>query len=129
MQRRSYKYLSLLSPLLALIVSGCGEAYPEQAQTYSGAAEAALIAQGSCADTADCSKKELIFVEGGNPWIPGLKKVYVNIYGIKDLSTIDAVARSITQLKSTTSGPPFLLTIYSSSHSEPKVKFKEVGIN
>ncbi|MGH6649035.1 hypothetical protein, partial [Aquabacterium sp.] len=99
----------LLIPLVGVSIGGCGEAYPDEAQTYTAAAEVSLIAQGICANTQDCAKREVLFWEGGNLWIPSLKKVFVNIYGVKDPASVEAVARSIVESKSSTGGPPCLL--------------------
>ena len=121
--------LSILLFFASISAGGCGEAFPEQAGTYAAAAEVALIAQGLCADASDCGKRQLVFWEGGNPWIPSLKNVFVNLYGIKDPAAVNAVANSIAQSKAGIGGPPCQLTAYSTGHGEPKVKLTEVTIN
>ena len=119
----------LLFSLLLTSVGGCGEAYRAEAKIYATAAQDALIEQGICTSYQDCSQREILFWEGGNPWIPSLKKVFIHIYGVKDLAVITAVEKSIGASKASTVGPPCLLTAYSSTHSEPKVKLREVIIH
>jgi len=114
--------------LTCITTAGCGEAYRDQAVIYTAAAESALIANGVCANADDCTRRQVLFWEGGNPWIPSLKRVFINIYGIKDPTVVTAVSQSISRSRANISGPPCTLTTYSTEHNESKVKLSEVVI-
>lgn len=114
--------------IAVLALSGCGEAYPTEAKQYTAAAGEVLIARKVCADAPDCRRKEMLFWEGGNPWIPSLKMAFVKLYDTQDEALVEAVVSKLHELRTKNGMPPVRLIVYSSKHSQAKIKFREVSI-
>lgn len=125
MPKRSSTALALL---IAASLSGCGESYPEEARRYHAVAQEVLIAKGACAGPQDCQRKEILFWEGGNPWLPGHNNAYVTLYETNDIALVEAIVARLKQAKAETSMPPVKLVVYSSTHRQSKVTFREVTI-
>jgi hypothetical protein len=117
-----------LAALIAASLSGCGESYPEDARRYHAAAQEVLVTKQMCAAPQDCQRKEVLFWEGGNPWLPGHHYAYVTLYGTSDTALVEAIVARLKQAKTETSMPPVKLVVYSSKHRQSKVTFREVTI-
>lgn len=123
---------SLKAPLaiavLAIGLVGCGEPHRAAAQQYLALAEGVLIANGICTSAADCHKKELLFWEGGEVKL-GLVRwggAYVNLYAIQDPVLVDAIISKFKEVHAQQPEPQVTLTVFSSTHSQPKVPFRKV---
>jgi hypothetical protein len=119
---------STLAVLITASLSGCGESYPEEARRYHAAAQEVLVAKEVCARAQDCQRKEILFWEGGNPWLPGHDHVYVTLYETNDAALVEAIVARLKQVKAETSMPSVKLVVYSSRHRQSKVRFREVTI-
>ncbi len=114
--------------LIAASLSGCGEAYPEQARQYHAAAQEVLVAKQVCATFQDCQRKEILFWAGGNPWLPGYNHAYVTLYETDDIALVEAIVARLKLAKAEPSMPPVKLVVYSSRHGQSEVAFREVII-
>ncbi len=121
-------YLGAIAFVLTVSLSGCGESYPSEARRYCDVVKHVLIAKRICLDTQDCTRKQMVFWEGGNPWLPGYNMAFVSLYETHDAALVDAIVARLKQVKSESGMPAVKLTTYSSSHSQSKVKFREVTI-
>ena len=54
--------------------------------------------------------------------------VFVNLYGIEDAALVDEVAAKFQGLHGQLKGPKVRLSVYSSKHSESKIKFREIVV-
>lgn len=116
--------------MFCLIASGCGEVYREEAQQYHALAQEILISKGICASESDCRSKELLFWEGGEADL-GLIRwggAYVNLYGINDPEIVEGIVAKFEEAQGREPNVPVILTVYSSNHSQPKVKLRTVVI-
>jgi hypothetical protein len=117
-----------LGAMLLIALTGCGEPHRVAAQQYLALAQEVLIAKGVCSSSSDCQRKELLFWEGGEVNL-GLVRwggAYVNLYATQDQALVDAIAERFKALHAQQPTPQVTLTVYSSTHSQPKVKFREV---
>jgi hypothetical protein len=113
---------------LALAVYGCGEPHRAEAQQYLAIAQEVLIANGVCSSAVDCQRKELLFWEGGEVDL-GLVRwggAYVNLYGTKDPALVEAIVAKFKEAHARRPTPQVTLTVYRSTHSQPKVRFRKV---
>jgi hypothetical protein len=113
---------------LAVAASGCGEPHRADAQKYLAIAQEVLIAKGVCSSAADCQRKELLFWEGGEVDL-GLVRwggAYVNLYATQDPALVEAVVAKFREVHAQRPTPQVTLTVYSSTHSQPKVQFRKV---
>lgn len=118
----------LLASILAACLSGCGEAHPIEARRYAEAAEEILVARNICASAQECRRKEILFWEGGNPWLPGYDKAFVLLYGTDDAALVDAIIARLKEIRHERGMPQARLVVYRSRHLQPKVVFREVSI-
>jgi len=77
---------------------------------------------------SDCQRKEILYWEGGNPWLPGHSKVYLNLYETSDPALVAAIVAKLKHVKAEGSLPPVRLTVYRSRHLQPKALFQELTI-
>ena len=127
---RQFIFWPLFPLFMCLIPTAYGgESYPTEARLYANAATEVLISKGICKDLRECSQMSLVFWEGGNPWIPTLKRAFINLYLISDEAVVDDVVAALKNRKDQTSGPPFTVTAYKSAHRETKVKLKVVKVD
>lgn len=120
----------IIAVTLAIVcgMTGCGEAYPLEAKRYCDAAQEVLITEQVCADVQDCQRKELLFWEGGNPWLPGYDMAFVSLYETKDAVLVEAIVTKLKQVRADANMPPVKLTVRSTRHSQMNVTFREVMI-
>ena len=119
---------SVLAPVAAALTLCCaeaGEAHPDSARMYAAATEQVLVERHVCADVQDCRRKELVFWEGGNPWLRSHDMVYVLLYETNDRAVYDSVLARLAQLRAASAMPPVKLVAYKSRHLKRKVKFAE----
>ena len=102
-----------------------GEAYPDAARRYWEAAQEVLIERKVCADAQDCYRKDLLFWEGGNPWLRSHRMAFVLLYETNDHALFDAVLARLAQVRGEASMPPVKLITYKSRHMKRKVTFAE----
>jgi hypothetical protein len=121
-------YLGPFALVFAASLSGCGESYPTEARRYSEVVQDVLIAESICLNVQDCTRKQVVFWEGGNPWLPGYNMAFVSLYETKDAALVDTVVARLKQVKSENAMPAVKLTAYSSPHAQSKVTFREVTI-
>lgn len=126
------KHLYVLAPLL--IAAGCtgcnSHAYWAEATQYSAVARDALIEKGICASIQDCQKKGLIFAEGGEVSFGFMSwgGAHINLYETQNAALVQDLETKFKELHARLGKPAVTLTVYSSKHLEPKVKFHEVVI-
>ena len=123
--------LSVLVGVEALVGSGCSPyAYYEEAIQYTELARSVLVARGMCQDKQDCTGKGLVFFEAGQISFGPISwgGVFVNLYGIEDAALVDEVAAKFQELHGRLKGPKVRLNVYSSKHSESKIKFREIVV-
>jgi len=116
---------------LVVALTGCNShAYWAEAMQYHTAARDVLIKNGICASEQDCQTKSLLFAEGGEVSLGFVRGggVYINLYETQDPALVEAVETKFIALHSRLGEPDVTLTVYSSKHLEPKVKFREVEI-
>lgn len=113
---------------LAAAMAGCGEPHRAAAQHYLALAEGVLIAKGICSSPADCQKKELLFWEGGevNLGVVRWGGAYVNLYATQDPALVEAIISKFKEAHARQPEPQVTLTVFSSTHSQPKVQFRKV---
>lgn len=113
---------------LSFTLCGCGEPYREEAQQYLAIAQEVLIDKGVCPNVRDCQRKELLFWEGGEVSLGFVRwgGAYVNLYETRDPALVEAVVAKFREAHAQRPTPQVTLTVYSSNHSQPKVKFREV---
>jgi len=121
-------YLSAIALILAVGLSGCGESYPTEARRYCDVVQDVLIAKKLCSNAQDCTRKQMVFWEGGNPWLPGYNMAFVSLYETQDAALVDMVVTRLKEAKSESGMPAVKLIVYSSSHSQSKVQFREVAV-
>ena len=121
-------YLGPIALVIAASLSGCGESYPSEARRYSEVVQAVLIAKNICLNVQDCTRKQLVFWEGGNPWLPGYNMAFISLYETQDAALVDTVVARLKQVKSESAMPAVKLIAYSSTHAQSKVTFREVTI-
>lgn len=114
--------------MAAIALAACGEPHRVAAQQYLALAEGVLIANGVCASTSDCQKKELLFWEGGelNLGVIRWGGAYVNLYSTQDPALVDAIVSKFKETHTRQPEPQVTLTVFSSTHSQPKVQFRKV---
>lgn len=122
------KSSAALAVLIAASLSGCGESYPEEARRYHALVQEVLVEKQVCDGPQDCQRKEILFWEGGNPWLPGHSYACVNLYETTDIALVEAIVARLNQAKAETSMPPVKLVAYRSKHRQSKVTFREVII-
>jgi hypothetical protein len=124
-----HKLMKLLLPCFVILgLLGCGESYPKEALIYLNSAQEVLIENSVCNNVQDCRKRELLFWEGGNPYIPSLNMAFVNLYETNNPLLADAVEARLRQVKKDINGPPVKLSIFSSPHLRSKIIFRETII-
>lgn len=112
----------LLGLTAVAVLSACGEAHREAAIAYHQATEGALIRAGQCADSKDCSIKQMAFWAGGNNAFPWANKAYVTVYNVSDLKTVSSIKEAIIQSRASSNGPPCQLTVFSGAHNNAGIK-------
>ncbi len=114
--------------LAALALAACGEPHRAAAQQYLALAEDSLIANGICSSTSDCQRKELLFWEGGevNLGVVHWGGAYVTLYATQDPMLVDAIVSKFLEVHRRQPEPQVTLTVFSSTHSQPKVQFRKV---
>lgn len=114
--------------LLGGVLVGCGEPHRAAAQHYRALAEDVLIANGVCSSSADCQKQELLFWEGGEIDLGVVRwgGAYVNLYATQDPALVDAIVEKFRETHARQPMPQVTLTVFSSSHSQPRVQFRKV---
>ena len=114
----------------ALVVSGCGEPYREEATRYHAVAQDILVAKGVCSSAEDCQMRQLLFWEGGGFSLGFIRwgGAYVNLYDTRDPVLVEAVVAKLGEAHVRASGPQIILSVYSSKHLQPKVMFRQVVI-
>lgn len=115
---------------LAVAIVGCGEPHRAAAQQYLALAQGVLIANGICSSAADCQRKELLFWEGGevNLGVVSWGGAYVNLYATQNPVLVDAIVSKFKEAHARQPVPQVTLTVFSSTHSQPKVQFRKVVI-
>lgn len=114
--------------ITAVSLAACGEPHRAAAQQYLALAEGVLIANGICSSPSDCQRKELLFWEGGEVNL-GLVRwggAYVNLYATHDPVLVDAIVSKFKEAHTRQPQPQVTLTVFSSTHSQPKVQFRKV---
>jgi len=123
-------YLSAIAALLVTAAcAGCNShAYWAEAMQYSAVARDTLIEKGICTSIQDCQGKGLLFAEGGevNFGFVSWGGVYINLYETNDSFLVQDLEAKFKELHAPLGRPTVTLTVYSSKHLEPKVKFREV---
>jgi hypothetical protein len=114
--------------MTAIALAACGEPHRAAAQQYLALAEGVLIANGICASASDCQRKELLFWEGGevNLGVVRWGGAYVNLYATQDPALVDAIVSKFKEAHTRQPEPQVTLTVFSSTHSQPKVQFRKV---
>jgi len=108
--------------LAAALLSACAEPFREQGTQYT---EAAVKALAPFRPTSSTSK--LAF--DGPYWNDcGQEVTCLFLYGTNDDRLVEAVVVSLLTTQSRIKKPGIKLTVYSSSHLQPKVVFREVTI-
>lgn len=118
----------LVTVSLVLTIPGCGEPHRDAAQKYLALAQEVLIAKGVCSSSADCQRKELLFWEGGevNLGVVRWGGAYVNLYATQDSVLVGAIVEKFKELHAQQPTPQVTLTVFSSTHSQPKVQFHKL---
>lgn len=95
---------------------------------YSALAGETLIARGVCATPQDCQKKQLLFAEGGEVDVGFVQwgGAYINLYDTQDPELVSELESKFKVLHGRLGKPKVTLTVYSSKHLAPKVKFREI---
>ena len=123
---------SSIAGALAFTGSGCSShAYHAEAMQYTELAQGVLIARGMCSNKQDYSSKGLVFFEAGRTSFGfiGWGGVFVNLYDITDAALVDEVTSKFQELHGRLKEPKVTLNVYSSKHSEAKIKFREIVID
>ena len=113
---------------LAVAMVGCGEPHRAAAQQYLKLAEGVLIANAICSSAADCQKNELLFWEGGEVSLGVVSwgGAYVNLYATQNPVLVDAIVSKFKEAHARQPELQVTLTVFSSTHSQPKVQFRKV---
>lgn len=103
-------------------------AYWKEAKQYSALANEALIARRICASPQDCQKKQLLFAEGGEFDVGFFQwgGAYITLYDTQDAELVSDLESKFKLLHRQLGKPQVTLTVYSSKHLAPKVKFREI---
>lgn len=121
---RKYIFAALTLSLLL----GCGESFPKEAEIYLASAREVLVEKGFCSDLQDCRKREILFYEGGNPWMPSPNMAFVNLYEVNNSELVAAIEQRLRETQKEIKGPPVKLTVFSNSHPQKKTIYREIVI-
>lgn len=124
-------HTAIIFALLATANAGCNShAYWSEAVQYHAVARDILIEKGICASERDCQMNGVLFAEGGEVSLSFVSwgGAYINLYETQDPVLVEAIVVKFKELHSRLGKPNVTLTVYSSKHLEPKVKFREVVI-
>ena len=109
---------------------GGSHTYHQQTQAYLDGAQQVLIAHGLCQNKSDCTKRQILFGEGGavkvGPFEFGGVQVYV--YEVSSPEVIGDLVKAFGEIYKKQKGPRLLLNVYKTKHQESKTLFAKVEI-
>jgi len=108
--------------LAAIGVNGCGEPYREEGKIYSEAGESAIKQFRSQSKSSNVLDVQLLWNDCGN------EVTCLFLYNTKDQALFEAIAVNLIKAQAKIQKPGVKLTVYSSTHDEPKVLFREITI-
>ena len=116
---------------IAVLAQGCNShAYYGEAMQYHALAREVLVSHGVCSGEQDCQRKSLLFAEGGelSLGVVSWGGANITLYETNDSGIVEEISVKFKRLHEQLHRPKVTLTVFSSKHLKPKVKFRTVVV-